>query len=84
MDGDILGNSAGETWLELMLALFLLPRGARFGVLLGAGPVEPGMMRGLCFMSDAGVAGEGFPCTAGEVSGLKYEPGMVKVGSIWN
>lgn len=45
MLGEILGRSAGDTWDELMLALFLPLRGASCGVFLGFGVVaeDPGV-----------------------------------------
>ena len=45
MLGEILGRRAGETWDELMLALFLPLRGASCGVFLGFGVVaeDPGV-----------------------------------------
>lgn len=39
MLGDILGNKAGDTCEELMLALFFAPRGASCGVFLKFGVV---------------------------------------------
>lgn len=65
--GDILGNSAGDTWDEfmLMLPLFLLPRAASSGVFFALGVVaeEPEASRGLCAVAvvapDLGKTGEG-------------------------
>lgn len=53
--GDILGLKAGETWTELTLARFLLPRAARRGVFLVA-EADPGVNSGL-WVADMGAGG---------------------------
>jgi hypothetical protein len=50
--GDILGSSAGETCTELILDLFLLPRGASCGVFLSDVALEPARSCGLCVVDD--------------------------------
>jgi len=53
--GDIFGLKAGETWIELTLARFLLPLAARRGVFLAA-EADPGVSSGL-WLADTVVGG---------------------------
>lgn len=71
MLGEIFGRSAGDTWDELMLALFFPLRGASCGVFLGFGVVaeDPGVSWGL-WLAEAAAPGL---ANTGEGKGWKDE-----------